>query len=286
MTDFVGTYYDRYGESFEVVKSGAGIKIVNFKIDTRRNGWNSIPDSGEFYDSDCEMQEYNGKYIGMLYHFGENLSDNEIVDGAFYFNFENGYVHLQYYYTDIANYDVIGRIDEDFSLDPSIVEDIHYYRTVTIKPAERVNTLSQVHDVFVYHFQPGGSDGNCYFTFTYDTDTGFVQKIEYTCSYSQDDYFEGTYTQERLDNLKSEADKYRLTSVTASGSTLRIEFSTEKIGRFEQYIIRNLLDGRQDIEGYIKEVYTDQLDQYDGSGKLGDHFVYDLFNGYVVEWHD
>lgn len=52
VTDFVGKYYNRFGESFEIVEESNGIRFTNILVHTREYGRMTLPDSAVIHDSD------------------------------------------------------------------------------------------------------------------------------------------------------------------------------------------------------------------------------------------
>lgn len=276
VTDFVGKYYNRFGESFEIVEDQKGIRFTNFQVDTREYGRTTLPDVGVIYDSDISEENRGEDYL--IYTMNSVNPWFQCVlnkDGTVYVNYS------------IRGERTIAKDLGNCSTDPSTMEDIHYYREIRAYGDPWIHKMG--YDLGY------DSDENHYFRFTYDTETGFVTDIRYI---SHDPYHgpdNCEYENKKLNEWKTEllsdtdqCQKYLIKDIIVNGADFEVVFGLEKVGNFEQYVSIYLLDGRQNLEEFIKGVYTDyqMTDDSYKEGKLGDNFVYHMCNGFRVEWYD
>ena len=277
VTDFVGKYYNRFGESFEIVEESNGIRFTNILVHTREYGRMTLPDSAVIHDSD--ISDRGEDYLIYRSSFMDPRFECQLnKDGTVY-----AYESVSVGEDQTMYYKELGYC----STDPSIVEDIHYYREIRAYGDPWIHKMGYELD--------SASDENHYFRFLYDTETGFVTDIRYISHnpYAKPD--EINYYNKKLQEWKAEllsdtdqCQKYLIKDIIVNGADFEVVFGLEKVGNFEQYVSIYLLDGRQNLEEFIKGVYTDyqMTDDSYKEGKLGDNFVYHMCNGFRVEWYD
>lgn len=168
----------------------------------------------------------------------------------------------------------------------------HYYRTVHLK-------ATNSYDLIIGLPFESGQYGDYYptLTFTYNTDTGLLEKAEYSTYYSYSDFAEepNQFLQEAIDIIASgEGVCAKFSNVRTENLddvtelTFDIDISSY-FANFDQYVNLCFVEGEQDIEKYKNSVYYDNLYNYTDSVPAcedRDGYFYDEITRRQVEWED
>ncbi|MCR5801442.1 MAG: hypothetical protein K6G57_03820 [Lachnospiraceae bacterium] len=303
VSDYTGVYYDSDGVSFEVVESNKGVMIKGFTVPQGGGSELVVPDTPVIYDKDCEVCD------GGEIHYYYQVSDLSFFDVFFYP--ENR--HISFCFNDLTG-GPFNYVAGDFSQDPSIVKQTHYYRKVIVTYDEGSHgfgdCFTHVHPVTVYDFDVLDSDGisygfstadgyDDYYEFLYNTETGYVESIKlYETFFKglgwEDDWDSEDFVEHRRllkEKILDDAEKYNITDVSFSQADYQIviTFGTNRVGKFDQFI-SHLLSEKQNIPKFVEDVseYADDFPELKPGE--GDNFVYVLAGssceGVRVEWYD
>lgn len=190
-------------------------------------------------------------------------------------------------------------IDEAYSDEEQQNTDKHYYRTVRLKSVDGLDLIINLPFESLRY-----KDYYPTLTFTYNTDTGKIERAVYSTYYpnhwgevpneflqeATDIILSGEGICSSFSNIKTEYIDDKSTDITNDILELSFDIDISSyFANFDQYVNKCFVEREQDIEGYKNNVYYDVL--YNQSDPIPscedrDGYFYDEITRRQVEWEN